>query len=58
MSSVQYLRNTRPESSEDMMSAFVAALDQSVIGQGLQPGTLRDQLLPGRTLLVFLRHNG
>lgn len=40
------------------MSDIAAALDQPVVGQGLQPGTLRDQLAPGRTLLVFLRHNG
>jgi len=40
------------------MSDIVAALDEPVVGQCLQPGTLRDQLLPGQTLLVFLRHNG
>lgn len=33
-------------------------LDAPVTGVGLVPGTLRDQLGPGVTLLVFLRHFG
>jgi hypothetical protein len=47
-----------PQTREAMMSDIAAALDQPVVGQGLVPGTLRDQLALGRTLLVFLRHNG
>ncbi len=35
-----------------------ALLDTLVTGVNLRPGTLRDQLGPGRTLLVFLRHFG
>lgn len=34
------------------------ALDASVTGVGLSPGTLRDQLGEDLTLLVFLRHFG
>lgn len=34
------------------------ALHASVTGVGLSPGTLRDQLSEGMTLLVFLRHFG
>ncbi|HEY8598626.1 MAG TPA: hypothetical protein VIL85_09360 [Thermomicrobiales bacterium] len=41
-----------------MMRDIATALDQAVVGQGLRPATLRDQLPPGRTLLVFMRHNG
>jgi hypothetical protein len=33
-------------------------LDTSVVGVGLSPGSLRDQLSPDGTLLVFLRHFG
>jgi hypothetical protein len=33
-------------------------LDRPVEGTNLQPGTLADQLGPGDTLLVFLRHFG
>jgi len=33
-------------------------LDEAVVGVNLVPGTLRDQLGPGVTLLVFLRHFG
>lgn len=35
-----------------------AVLDEPVLGVNLVPGTLRDQLGPGPTLLVFLRHLG
>ena len=35
-----------------------AVLDEAVVGANLLPGTLRDQLGPGPTLLVFLRHLG
>ena len=35
-----------------------ALLDLPVSGVNLTPGTLRDQLGSGRTLLVFLRHFG
>jgi len=34
------------------------ALERPVVGVGLSPGRLRDQLGPGGTLLVFLRHFG
>lgn len=34
------------------------ALDTAVTGLNLRPGTLRDQLGPQPTLLVFLRHFG
>ena len=33
-------------------------LDSSVVGVGLAPGSLRDQLASAETLLVFLRHFG
>lgn len=33
-------------------------LDRTVMGVGLSPGVLRDQLSPNGTLLVFLRHFG
>jgi len=33
-------------------------LDASVVGVGLAPGSLRDQLVSAETLLVFLRHFG
>lgn len=33
-------------------------LEASVVGVGLSPGSLRDQLAPDGTLLVFLRHFG
>lgn len=35
-----------------------ATLDTPVAGLNLRPGTLRDQLSPAPTLLVFLRHFG
>ncbi len=33
-------------------------LDQDVIGLNLAPGTFQQQLEPGPTLLLFLRHFG
>lgn len=39
-------------------SQTLPALDTPVDGLNLRPGTLRDQLGPAPTLLVFLRHFG
>ena len=33
-------------------------LERPVVGVGLSPGALRDQLASEQTLLVFLRHHG
>ncbi len=36
----------------------IDTLDTPVAGPNIRPGTLRDQLGAGPTLLVFLRHFG
>ncbi len=41
-----------------MMNVDQTVLDRPVAGRNLLPGSLHDQLGAGRTLLVFLRHNG
>jgi hypothetical protein len=46
------------EASEIQNGLPVEALNASVTGVGLSPGTLGDQLSEGLTLLVFLRHFG
>ena len=41
-----------------MTTVVSTVWDTPVTGRSLRPGTLADQLGPGATLLVFLRHFG
>ena len=41
-----------------MQKVRIDILDRAVVGQNLQPGTLRRQLGVIPALLVFLRHGG